>query len=513
MVAHDDVTPILANDDFEIEAHDSLAKDPYQHHQQQDAENQSQQQQSVGGAEDVQTKVYFKRWYILAVFSILGILQGAIWNSFGPIASSLLSVFCPNWTQATMAMLGNWGNIMYIIPVIPMLWFFEAKGLRASMILTAGMMLVGTGLRCIPGIGIYAFTWTAHLCAILNGIAGIVIFSAPAAVSSAWFPPGERTTATGIALVFNNLGNALSFLAAPAIVPDPPITDNNSSSTVAAAGGNGSSGCPTIEQEWTDLISFRLGLLMYLEAALVGICFLFIVCHFPSRPKIPPSLTSSMQRLSFISGVKSICMNKQALLMTLSFSLFNGLIASWYSVMNITFRNLPLGDSTDVDGVIGYIGLIAIVGNSVTTILVSAIVDRLRGKMKRALVVIMTLGVLCWIWMCLLCLRIIPFSLAQLYASTVLASALTYSSGPIFFEFTVELVYPVPEGIVGGFLTCVYNTVGMIFLFLFYIPGIDANPEWIPIAIMSSVTLSLPLMLIVKEEYNRSSIDTKNETE
>ena len=48
----------------------------------------------------------------------------------------------------------------------------------------------------------------------------------------------------------------------------------------------------------------------------------------------------------------------------------------------------------------------------------------------------------------------------------------TFVSGPIFFEFTVELVYPVPEGVVGGFLTCVYNAVGMIFLFSFYIPGI-----------------------------------------
>ena len=70
--------------------------------------------------------------------------------------------------------------------------------------------------------------------------------------------------------------------------------------------------------------------------------------------------------------------NKKALLMTLSFSLFNGLIASWYSVMDITFAPLleESGDTSDVDGLIGYIGLIAIIANSVTTILVSAIVDR-----------------------------------------------------------------------------------------------------------------------------------------
>ena len=52
---------------------------------------------------------------------------------------------------------------------------------------------------------------TCHFCAIMNGVSGIVVFSAPSAVSSAWFPPNERTTATGIALVFNNLGKYIVF--------------------------------------------------------------------------------------------------------------------------------------------------------------------------------------------------------------------------------------------------------------------------------------------------------------
>ena len=105
---------------------------------------------------------------------------------------------------------------------------------------------------------------------------------------------------------------------------------------------------------------------------------------------------------------------------------------------------------------------------------------------------------------------------------------MTYSASPIFFEFCVEIVYPIPEGIVGGFLTLVYNTFGMIFLFLFYVPQIGTNlkkelffstkmtqflsfsannPDWIPYAIMSSTTLSLPLMLFVREEYNRAFLD------
>ena len=143
------------------------------------------------------------------------------------------------------------------------------------------------------------------------------------------------------------------------------------------------------------------------------------------------------------------------------------------------------------------LGILSIVGNCVTSITVARIVDKLKGKMKIILSVIMVSATACWIWMCLICLRIIPFSLrkcellhilesqlrklhflsllllsAQLYVSTILASSLTYSASPIFFEFCVEIVYPIPEGIVGGFLTLVYNTFGMIFLFLFYVPQI-----------------------------------------
>ena len=92
--------------------------------------------------------------------------------------------------------------------------------------------------------------------------------------------------------------------------------------------------------------------------------------------------------------------------------------------------------------------------------------------MKRTLLTIMVCGISCWIWLGLICLEAIPFNIGSLYCATILASGITYSSGPIFFEFTVELVYPVPEGVVGGFLTVVYNTTGMIFLFLFNIPAL-----------------------------------------
>ncbi len=65
------------------------------------------------------------------------------------------------------------------------------------------------------------------------------------------------------------------------------------------------------------------------------------------------------------------------------------------------------------DRIIGYIGVGAILSNSVATILVSKVVDHLKGRMKLTLLVIMTVAVSCWIWLGLICLRAIPFSLRK----------------------------------------------------------------------------------------------------
>ena len=86
------------------------------------------------------------------------ILQGMIWNSMGPISNSLLAVFCPDWNKQTLALFGNWGNIMYLIPLFPVLWFLETKGLRKAMVFTGFLMFLGVVVRCLP-LSTYAFTW------------------------------------------------------------------------------------------------------------------------------------------------------------------------------------------------------------------------------------------------------------------------------------------------------------------------------------------------------------------
>ena len=58
----------------------------------------------------------------------------------------------------------------------------------------------------------FCFFRLANICSVLNGIGGSVPFAGPAALSSVWFPPEQRATATAIVSFANYLGISLSFI-------------------------------------------------------------------------------------------------------------------------------------------------------------------------------------------------------------------------------------------------------------------------------------------------------------
>lgn len=164
-------------------------------------------------------KVYKRRWFILGLFSLLSFMQCTVWNTWGPIAESSLTAF-PSWDAKTIALFGNWGTITFVIFTVPLIWLCDLYGLRVGMMVSALLMALGTSIRCIS-MNETIFTWMAHSGANFNGIAGIVLCAVPPALSSHWFPPNERTTATGISSVFNQLGNAGGFLLGPLLVREP----------------------------------------------------------------------------------------------------------------------------------------------------------------------------------------------------------------------------------------------------------------------------------------------------
>ena len=74
----------------------------------------------------IETKVYKRRWYILLVFSFSAMIQGGLWNTWGPIAESSEEAF--GWTDGDIALFANWGPIAYLIATFPFAWLIDTKG-------------------------------------------------------------------------------------------------------------------------------------------------------------------------------------------------------------------------------------------------------------------------------------------------------------------------------------------------------------------------------------------------
>lgn len=78
----------------------------------------------------------------------------------------------------------------------------------------------------------FALSRLIHGGQFLNGLAGPTIMSAGPFLSTTWFAPDQRATATALATLFSYLGGAASFLVGPLAVPAP----NNTAAGSKAAG-------------------------------------------------------------------------------------------------------------------------------------------------------------------------------------------------------------------------------------------------------------------------------------
>ena len=71
-----------------------------------------------------------------------------VWDGWATISDAVLYAY-PDWNNSTIALLGNWGEICYLVAVVPLTWLIQAQGIRISALLGIGMMAAGTGIRCL----------------------------------------------------------------------------------------------------------------------------------------------------------------------------------------------------------------------------------------------------------------------------------------------------------------------------------------------------------------------------
>ncbi|XP_062862013.1 solute carrier family 49 member 4 [Trichomycterus rosablanca] len=429
-------------------------------------------------------RVYARRWLVLTLFSVLAFLQNVVWNTWGPIQNSAKHAF--GFSSTDIAILVIWGPVGYI-PWLLFVWLMDKKGLRSSLLLTLFFMVLGSVLRSIPLNDLHLKRLFVHGGQLLNGLAGPTAMSAGPLLSTTWFPPDQRATATAIASLAGYLGAACSFLIGPLAVPAPNDTQTEDTYT-----------------HWDPKhIRERIQLVLYAESGMIVLLFAVVLFYFPSRPPMPPSVAAASQRLSYRSSICRLMSNMRFLMIALAYSVPTGVLAGWFGVLDMILTPVKVGQ---VDA--GWIGFWSVVGGCVFGVAMARFADSVRGMLKLIAVLMMAGASLAATWFTLMCLTRLTHLLstkATLFTSCILVGIFINSSIPIFFELFIETVYPVPEGITCGVVTFLSNLfTGLLLTFLtFY----STELSWLNWCLTGSCLFSLLLILVFRESYDRLYLD------
>ena len=141
---------------------------------------------------------------------------------------------------------------------------------------------------------------TSLICAALNGWASIVIDGTLTALTAAWFPAGERTTATGLIVALQMAGLVPPSLLFPWLVPEPPplppsSRDNNRTTAAVAE-----------SSQLAADIRDEVAAILYGEAALAAALLAVMLLFFPDRPPSPPSKSAGVARQDVRSSLRRI---------------------------------------------------------------------------------------------------------------------------------------------------------------------------------------------------------------
>ncbi|CAL4064365.1 unnamed protein product [Meganyctiphanes norvegica] len=417
-------------------------------------------------------RTYPQRFWVLGVFSLMAWFQCFQWNTWGPINQSVMKGY--DWGSDTVAMMGNWGTITFVLFVTPMCWLTTRYGLRYGVLTCSGLMAVGTALRCVT-TNTTAFTILSHIAAICIGTAGTVVLAAPPMLAADWFPTKERTTATAIAMGANGLGGLGSYLE-PLFVRSP--------------GDN-------VTQ---DEIKGDIRNLMFIYAGFGALLFISIAIYFPSRPPIPPSISSTQEKLSFNESIRKLLSNKAMIWILISYSVGVGIPFVWGSVMNYSFNNLGINQNEAV-----WIGLLQTISGGIIGILMGRVTDLVYGYIRGSIIVIFLASAGFFYWFFLLTRGTIPMTVWQVYVIIGISLGLIQGVDVLLFELAVEAAYPCSEVIVGGFLSVGNNFIGLLFLTLFLFPFSGYN--WVTYVLLGSSAISAIPLLFINDRYNRSKID------
>ena len=356
-----------------------------------------------------------QRYYCLFVVTFVSALQGGIWANFGPIAEAVKPLY--GWDDGQIALLANWGPIMYLVGIAPSLWLIDTHGLKAACVVASALVFVGSVLRCVHVAADGMSAALMHAAQALNGLAGPVAMSAGPVLSAAWFAPWERTRSTAVVGVSNYGGTALVFICGPWLVP-------------------------ARQQQPLEQVASNLRLYMIGEAGFSALLLLAALL-MPSRPANAPARSATFARSSLREGLFQILRLPQFWAAALGYGMITGFFGAWGAMLGPNMQAVLTKDEAETQG--GWIGFWGALAGMPAGVALSACADRMQGRKKPLLVLSCTIAAAAFLGFALLCTKGLftlrhSLQLALMFATSIIGSLFANAVVPLYYELAVEAV-------------------------------------------------------------------------
>jgi len=361
-------------------------------------------------------EVYSYRWIVIAVFALLNAVVQLNWIAFAPITGQAALFY--GVSELKIGLLSMSFMIVYIVVCLPASYLIDTFGLKVGI-------GIGAALTGIFGLirGFYASNYTVVMLSQFGlALAQPFVLNAITSVGASWFSIEERATAAGIPVLAQFVGIIL------AMALTPFITNAN--------------GIP--------------GMLLLYGIVSAAVSFLFIV-FMKEQPPTPPYKEEEVAHFRFLEGVMDVFRNRDMRFMLILFfiglGMFNAVTTWIEQILH------PRGFNAEQAGMVGAVMMIAGIFGAIIFPIIS---DRLR-KRKSFLILAMA-G-------CIPGLAGLAF--AQSYIILLLSAAIFgvffMSAGPIGYQYSAEVSYPVPESTSQGLIVLAGQVSGIAFIY-----GMDA---------------------------------------
>lgn len=384
---------------------------------------------------DTLTKVYTRRWIVLAAFILFVASNISQWVQYCIISNIVsryygVSLLAVDWTSLLFM-------VAYVPLVFPMSYMMDKIGLRWTCIVGCVLTTLGSWIKVFsvsPDLFYVTFIGQS-----LIASTQVIVLNVPGRLAANWFGPRQVSTATSIGLFGFQLGIAGSFWLTPIVVKN---------------------------HENLEDIGNDLSKLFWFYGIFSTVALLAVVVFLQDEPPLPPSESKRLQKLSrsenaegFLPLMKRLLSNRSYLALCHSFGINIGILNSIATLLNQMYLIHFEGGEEEA----GQIGLAIVITGMLGSVIFGIVLDKTR-KFKSTICAVYALTLAGQILFGVSLTMEIKW---MIYASAIFLGFFISSYFAVGYEVCAEYTYPEPEGIATAFLNVANQVYGTAIVLVF----------------------------------------------